>query len=50
MHCNKLVSPSSATSQHFLHVPDVALKTVYSNASCYMSNSSETSKLHSETS
>lgn len=47
---NCLESPSSMTSQHFIHVPVVALNIVYSNASYYMSNPPETSKFHSENS
>lgn len=43
-------SPSSMISQHFIHVRVVALNTVYSNASYYMSNPPETSKFHSENS
>lgn len=47
---NCLESPSSMTSQHFIHVPVVALNIVYSNASYHMSNPPETSKFHSENS
>lgn len=44
-HC--LLSSSSAISQHFIHVRIVALNTVYISASCYVSKSPKTSKLHS---
>lgn len=44
---NSLVSPTSVIFQYSIHVPLVALNTVYSDASCYASNSPETYKLHS---
>lgn len=48
MHPSKVVNPTSVIFQVSIYVPVVAFNTLCNDASCYLSDCSETNMLHSE--